>query len=126
MNGYTTLPRKVFRHDRRWFLFGSLIAVTFCFLAIAWPNHYIWLLALIWAMFALFDSLFSFFLTLRIRRKGQKCWPYLLISAAGLLTGLASLFWPDITALILVCLVVAWMLVIAGGHISTRFLLSEG
>lgn len=131
MNRPVKIPYEKFKRDHRWFLFGGLIALTFCLLAVAWPSRYIWLLVVIWGVFALSDSVLSLLLSMHMRKTGlngqnkRNGLPYLVISTAGLVAGIGSLFWPDMTSLKLVYIVAGWAFAIAIGRIITRFMFNQ-
>ena len=122
MNIYPETPHEAMKRDHGWFSFGGLIAVIFCFMAIIWPQTHIWMLAIVCVVFALSDSIFSMLLALRIRRKGQCCWPHFIISVAGLMAGMAVLALPEINPMMLVYIVAVWVSVITGGHIASNLL----
>lgn len=92
------------------------VAVLFGLLAVFWPRLTVYALALLFGAFALVNSVF---LLIDLLRRGdgtrperlRRRLPQLIAAVLGIAAGLATLFWPQITVLVLVALVGAWAVV---------------
>jgi uncharacterized membrane protein HdeD (DUF308 family) len=92
------------------------VAVLFGLLAVLWPRLTVYALALLFGAFALVNSVFVLIEVLRAgdgtrQERFQRRIPQLIAALLGVAAGVATLFWPQITVLVLVTLVGAWAVV---------------
>jgi uncharacterized membrane protein HdeD (DUF308 family) len=94
-------------------------AVLFGVAALVWPDVTLWALVALFGAFALVDGAFA--LAAGVRRseatEGRQGW-LIVQGLAGVAIGLATLFWPDATALALLLLIAAWAVVLGVGEIA--------
>ncbi|WP_209305275.1 DUF308 domain-containing protein [Blastococcus sp. CT_GayMR20] len=90
----------------------GLLALLFGVLALVWPEVTMLALALLFGAYAMVDGA-GLVGSALARGTGQERprWAHLLAGLAGLLAGLMSLLWPQITGLALVLLAGAWAII---------------
>lgn len=93
-----------------WFAMRGTIAFLFGFMAIIWPIATLWAIALFWGAFVFTDGAFSLLSSWRIRKKGVRWWPYFLLGVSGVLAGIITFAWPNITATALIYIIAVWAL----------------
>lgn len=95
---------------RNWWVMvlRGLAAVAFGILAMGWPGITLTSLILVFAAYALFDGVFS--LVAAVRQQDHR-WVLALEGVAGVAAGLAALFMPRLTALVLLYIIAAWAIV---------------
>jgi uncharacterized membrane protein HdeD (DUF308 family) len=88
-------------------LLRGLSAIAFGLLAILWPGLSLFVLILLYGVYALADGVFALIGAIRGGGIAPRWWLALvaLVSAAA---GVVALFWPGLTALVLVLLIGAW------------------
>jgi uncharacterized membrane protein HdeD (DUF308 family) len=95
------------------------VAIVFGLGALVWPDVTLWALVALFGAFALVDGAFA--LAAAVRRseatEGRQGW-LIVQGLAGVAIGLATLFWPDATALALLFLIATWAVVLGVGEIS--------
>lgn len=99
---------------RNWWtlLVRGIVAVIFGILAIANPKTTLTVLLLFAAAYVIVDGILSILASLTAAERGRG-WGWLLVSGIlGVAIGVAMFVWPDVTALVLLYLFVAWLLVI--------------
>jgi uncharacterized membrane protein HdeD (DUF308 family) len=98
------------RMARMWWLFAlrGVAAVLFGILALAWPDVTIGVLVVLFGIYALADGIGSLIAAWRHRGPSQHRAHHLLEGVLGLVIGVISLVWPDITALALLLLIAIW------------------
>jgi uncharacterized membrane protein HdeD (DUF308 family) len=96
---------------QRWWLFTvrGVFAVLFGLAALIWPGLTLLALIILWGAYALVDGAMMLYLTLT-HEEWPARWALGLVGALGLVTGLVALFWPGITATVLLLLIAAWAL----------------
>lgn len=87
----------------------GLLAVVFGVLVLAWPGITILALAFVFAAYALADGIGM--LVSGVGARGGRRWSYVLAGLVGLIAGLAALFWPGATVLVLVLWAGVWAVV---------------
>jgi uncharacterized membrane protein HdeD (DUF308 family) len=100
-----------FTHNWWMFAVRGIVAVFFGILALVWPKETILALVLLFGAYALVDGIFAVFAGIASRRYFKRWWAVLLEGVAGVVLGLLTLLWPNITALILLYFIAAWALV---------------
>jgi len=99
--------------QRSWwiFLLRGLAAIAFGIMAFVWPALTLAVLIVIFGAFVLVDGVFGLIDTVRHRDRLGRIWPLVLDAILGIAVGLLTLFWPGVTALVLVMFVAAWAVV---------------
>ena len=97
---------------RNWWALAlrGLLAVIFGILAWIWPDLTLRVLVIFFGAYALVDGVFALVAAARGERQGSR-WPLVIEGVAGVLAGLATLVWPDLTARVLLYLIAAWAIV---------------
>jgi uncharacterized membrane protein HdeD (DUF308 family) len=98
---------------RSWWLLAlqGVVAIAFGVLAILWPGiTLLWLVAL-FAAYALVQGGAAIFASIRGRRSDSKWWVVLLLGIVSVAAGVLAIFYPAITALMLILLMGANALV---------------
>ncbi len=96
-----------------WWLYAvrGLVAVLFGILAFTRPEQTVQALVLVFGVFALVDGVFAIFAGIASYRYFERWWAVLLEGVAGVVIGLLTFFWPNITALFLLYIIAAWALI---------------
>lgn len=96
---------------RYWWVLAlrGAFAVLFGVLAFAWPGVTLSALVLLFGAYALVDGVFA--LVHAAAGGAGVRWPLALEGLVGVLAGLGTLAWPEITALALLYLIAAWAIV---------------
>jgi uncharacterized membrane protein HdeD (DUF308 family) len=96
-----------------WWLYAvrGVVAILFGILALIWPKETILALVLLFGAYALLDGVFSVFAGIASYRYFKRWWAVLLEGVAGILFGVLTFFWPNITALVLLYFIAAWALI---------------
>jgi uncharacterized membrane protein HdeD (DUF308 family) len=99
--------------SRNWWMFAlrGLAAVIFGALALIWPGQALQSLVLVFGAYALVDGIFAIFAGIASYRYFERWWAVLLEGVMGVVIGLLTFFWPNITALVLVYFIAAWALI---------------
>jgi uncharacterized membrane protein HdeD (DUF308 family) len=96
--------------SRTWwvYLIRGVCAILFGLLAIIWPGMTLFVLVAVFGAYAIVNGIFELFSS---GRGGSRGWT--IFSGVGsILIGLVVLFWPGITALILLLLIASWAVVV--------------
>lgn len=98
---------------RNWwvFLLRGLVAVIFGVLAIVWPEITLLTLIALFGVYALVDGIFAIVAGISSYGEHERWWAILLAGLAGILFGGLTLFWPRVTATVLVYFIAAWAVV---------------
>jgi len=96
-----------------WWLYAlrGLVAIIFGILAFTWPEQAKLALVLLFGAFALVDGLFAMVAGIATHRYFERWWAVLLEGVTGIVIGLLTFFWPNITALVLLYCIAAWALI---------------
>lgn len=99
--------------SRSWWTFAlrGLLAIIFGILALIWPGVTLITLIILFGAYALVDGIFAVFTGLTSRGRDDRWWVLLLEGIAGIIFGLLTFFWPNITALVLLYFIAAWAVV---------------
>ncbi|WP_283137294.1 HdeD family acid-resistance protein [Rhizohabitans arisaemae] len=85
----------------------GLLAILFGLLALFWPGITVLALVLMFGFFALVEGIFR--LVAAFGRAGRESrWLLVLGGVVGIAIGLITLFWPGITAIVLLVLIAVW------------------
>jgi uncharacterized membrane protein HdeD (DUF308 family) len=98
---------------RNWWLYAvrGVAAIIFGLLALIWPGQTMLALVLVFGAYALVDGIFAVFAGIASRQYFKRWWAVLLEGVAGIVLGLLTFFWPNITALVLLYFIAAWALI---------------
>jgi uncharacterized membrane protein HdeD (DUF308 family) len=92
---------------RTMFLFRGIAAILFGILALVWPKLTLYVLVLLFGLFAVISGITAVVAALRNTR--EPGWGFLLFEGIlGILAGVIALVWPHITALAFLYLLAAW------------------
>jgi len=100
--------------SRQWWVVvvRGAIAVLFGIMAIAWPGITVLALVVLWGFYAVIDGITGLSMAFTARRvPDPHRWLYGLLGLAGLIAGLIAIFWPAITALVLLVIIASWAVV---------------
>ena len=89
-------------------LLRGIMAVAFGVLAFVWPGITLLALVFLFGAYALIDGILSIIAAARNRGTTAPTGWLAFIGVLGLLAGLATFFWPGITALALLVLIAVW------------------
>jgi len=92
-------------------LFRGIAAVIFAILAFFWPSLTVGILVIILGLYLVIDGIFALAWAFKAMSEHKQWWLFLLEGLIGLLVGLMILFWPGITALVILYFVAAWAIV---------------
>jgi uncharacterized membrane protein HdeD (DUF308 family) len=93
------------------FAVRGVAAVIFGVLALIWPGQALQALVLVFGAYALVDGIFAVIAGIAAREYFDRWWAVLLEGMVGVVIGLLTFFWPNITALVLVYFIAAWALI---------------
>ncbi len=98
---------------RNWWVFAlrGLVAVVFGTLALIWPGQALLALVLLFGAFALADGILAVIAGIASHRYFESWWAMLLRGVGGIVIGLLTFFWPNVTALVLLYFIAAWAVV---------------
>jgi len=93
-----------------WWLYAvrGLVAVIFGILAFTRPEQALQALVLVFGAYALVDGIFAMVAGIAFHRYFERWWAVLLEGVAGVVIGLLTFFWPNVTALALLFFIAAW------------------
>ena len=69
------------------------------------------ILVIVWGAYALMDGVLALVTGLRMRDNGKPLWSLIIIGLLGIGAGVATFFWPGLTALTLVLIIGSWAIV---------------
>jgi uncharacterized membrane protein HdeD (DUF308 family) len=98
---------------QNWWMFAvrGVVAIIFGVLALIWPGQTLQALVLVFGAYALVDGIFAVIAGIAARGYFDRWWAVLLEGVAGVVIGLLTFFWPNITALVLLYFIAAWALI---------------
>jgi uncharacterized membrane protein HdeD (DUF308 family) len=101
------------KFSRNWWLYAvrGIVAIIFGVVAFARPEQALQALVLVFGAYALVDGTFAIFAGIASHRYFKRWWAVLLEGVAGVVIGLLTFFWPNITALALLYFIAAWALI---------------
>ena len=99
--------------SRNWWLYAvrGVVAIIFGLVAFAQPEQALQALVLVFGAYALMDGIFAMFAGIASYRYFERWWAVLLEGVAGVVIGLLTFLWPNITALVLLYFIAAWALI---------------
>jgi uncharacterized membrane protein HdeD (DUF308 family) len=106
---------------RNWWLLllRGVAAIAFGVIAMFWPGKTIFILLLMWAAYVVVDGAFSLWagITGGGNRAGSRWW-LIFFGAVSILAGIAALFWPGMTAIVLLIYIGIWAIIMGVGQIA--------
>src|SRR5512139_1191041 len=99
--------------SRNWWLYAvrGVVAVIFGVVAFTRPEQALQTLVLVFGAYALVDGIFAVIAGIAARGYFDRWWAVLLEGMVGIVIGLLTFFWPNVTALVLVYFIAAWALI---------------
>ena len=98
--------------DHWWILvLRGLLAIVFGVLTFVSPISSLFAVVVLFGAFALVEGLFNVVGFIRAPHGRRRWGPFIFEGVVGLLAGIATLFWPGISALALVMMIAAWAVV---------------
>ena len=99
--------------SRNWWMFAlrGVAAIIFGVVAFAQPEQALQALVLVFGAYALVDGIFAMFAGIAARGYFERWWAMLLEGMVGVVIGLLTFFWPNITTLVLLYSIAAWALI---------------
>lgn len=97
---------------RNWWLIllRGVLSIAFGVLAFVWPGITLFTLVILYGAFAFVDGVVSLVAAVRGGTPAPRWW-LALVGVFGIAAGLLTLFWPQITALVLLLFIAAWAIV---------------
>ena len=98
---------------RNWwhFVVRSVLAIVFGVFALIWPNTTKLALVLLFGAFALVDGISATTAGIALASYFKRWWALLLEGLTGIMIGVLTFFWPDVTGLVLLYFIAAWAVV---------------
>lgn len=98
---------------RNWWLFAvrGVIAIVFGLLALIQPGSAMLALVLMFGAFALLDGILAVAVGIASHGYFERWWAVLLEGLSGIVIGIATFFWPTMTALALLYFIAAWAII---------------
>lgn len=94
------------------FLLRGLVAILFGALALIWPQITLLTLVIIFGAFVLLDGIFSVIAGITSRKENFYWWTLLFTGLLEIAIGLLTLFWPNVTGIVLLYLIASWAVII--------------
>ncbi|WP_072393960.1 HdeD family acid-resistance protein [Hyphomicrobium sp. CS1GBMeth3] len=97
---------------RNWWLIllRGALAILFGVLAFIWPGITLFTLVILYGAFAFVDGVLALVAAIRGGTPAPRWW-LALVGVFGIAAGVLTLFWPQITALVLLLFIAAWAIV---------------
>jgi uncharacterized membrane protein HdeD (DUF308 family) len=99
---------------RTWWvmLLRGIAAIVFGVIAVAWPGLTVFVLVILFGAYTLVDGIIEIWSGLQARNVHDRWWVEILIGLAGVVAGILVMTWPGVSALALMYVIAAWMVVI--------------
>jgi uncharacterized membrane protein HdeD (DUF308 family) len=99
--------------SRNWWLYAlrGVAAIIFGVVAFTRPGQALQALVLVFGAYAFIDGIFAIFAGIASISFFDSWWAVLLEGVAGVVIGLLTFFWPNITALVMLYFIGAWALI---------------
>jgi uncharacterized membrane protein HdeD (DUF308 family) len=99
--------------SRNWWLYAvrGVVAIIFGVVTFAQPEQALQALVLVFGAYALMDGIFAVVAGIASYRYFEHWWAVLLEGVTGIVIGLLTFFWPNITTLALLYFIGAWALI---------------
>lgn len=98
--------------SRNWWMLAlrGLFAILFGVVALVWPGSTLFVLVLLFGSYVLVDGVLAIVAAFRYRELNDRWWVLLLEGLAGIVAGVLTFVWPEITAIALLYVIAAWAL----------------
>jgi uncharacterized membrane protein HdeD (DUF308 family) len=98
---------------RTWWvmLLRGIAAIVFGVIAVAWPGLTVFVLVILFGAYTLADGIIEIWSGLQARNVHDRWWVEILIGLAGVVAGILVMTWPGVSALALMYVIAAWMVV---------------
>lgn len=96
------------RKEWGWIALRGFCALIFGLLALSLPGVTLAVLVILWGSYALVDGVLALAAGLRMRESGKPLWSLIAVGLLGIAAGIATFFWPGLTALTLIFVIGAW------------------
>ena len=112
---------------RNWWvvLLRGVLGITFGLLTFVAPGVSLAALVFIFGAFAFADGVLAILTAVRRHATHGSWWTLVLQGLAGIAAGVVTIFWPGVTALVLLYLIAFWALVTGGFEIATAIRLRK-
>lgn len=113
--------------SRNWwvFLIRGTIAVLFGIMALVWPGLTLNTLMWLFGFYVIFDGVVAIWHGITNRDERDHRWASVLIGIAGIVTGLLVIILPGLSAITVILLIAAWMIVIGALQIMSAIRLRK-
>jgi uncharacterized membrane protein HdeD (DUF308 family) len=98
---------------RNWWvmLLRGIAAIVFGVIAVVWPGLTVFVLVILFGAYTLVDGIIEIWSGIQSRNEHDRWWVEILIGLAGVVAGILVMTWPGVTALALMYVIAAWMVV---------------
>lgn len=98
---------------RNWWMLAlrGMLAIVFGLLALIWPDTTKLALVLLFGAFALVDGIFAVAVGIASHGHFERWWAVLLEGLSGIVIGILTFFWPNVTGLVLLYFIAAWAVI---------------
>ena len=86
----------------------GVAAVLFGLAALIWPGLTLWVLIVLYGAYAIVDGVFAIVAGLRTTGSGQLRWLLVAEGTLGIVAGLIAVFWPGVSAVVLLYIIAFW------------------
>ena len=94
-----------------WVALRGVVAVLFGVFAFIWPGKTLAAVVIVFGAFAFADGILALIAAFKVRDQGKPFWSLVIVGLLGVAAGIATFFWPGMTALLLVTFIGAWAFV---------------
>jgi uncharacterized membrane protein HdeD (DUF308 family) len=92
-------------------LVRGLLAIAFGVMAFVWPGITLWVLVMLYGIYAVADGITALVLAFSGRTGAQAWWAMLLVGLLGIAAGVIAFVWPGLTAAVLLVIIASWAIV---------------
>ena len=98
---------------RNWWVLAlrGVLAIVFGILALIWPDTTKLALVLLFGAFALTDGSLAVAAGIAMSKHFERWWALLLEGLTGIVIGILTFFWPNVTGLVLLYFIAAWAVI---------------
>ena len=98
---------------RNWWIAAvrGVLAIVFGILALVWPDTTKLALVLLFGTFALIDGFSAIAAGIALAPRFRRWWALLLEGLTGIMIGVLTFFWPNVTGLVLLYFIAAWAVI---------------
>jgi uncharacterized membrane protein HdeD (DUF308 family) len=92
-------------------LLRGLLAIVFGVTAILWPGLTLFWLILVFGIYVIVDGVLEIWSGIQNRNRHDRWWTEILIGLVGIVAGFLVIVLPDVTAMVLIYFIAAWMII---------------